>query len=364
MPRLLWRGSLVLPVGDHRVERVDQDDEDTDDKKRKGRSTRQQLDGIAIVARSFSLLPITGSSYKTAITHEDEDDFFSPSSSSSSTVSRKQATAAADAELCLDLEILRNRALRVVHPRVKLVTLSADRDGLHGGPSAATTTTHRTEKVHGRKALKRSIEMLRKGKERAAVDERGEALPVVHLEMPTSLDKIAPMTGTDVQGQERDPESIGSEQDNLTLHIDQRCRKTVRFFNELFCKEPVDPLTGRTRLGLVISLNEDESDSNPFGMPPKNNQNLVVYGKLASHGAVAGNCNGEGLVIKGDLKGPDPRSEQEDQKEEQRQSRAQPVIQLYVTRQQKSKKELGPRPDDPAPRGEAEDGHRRTHTIA
>ena len=252
MARLLWRGSFTNGDDHH----------------------YNALHGLAIVASSFSLLPAV-LAHPATIPVDDDDPF-----SSSSPVKAGNGNA----ELCLDLEMLRNRPLGVVK-RVRLGTSSTSSLDASG-----ELELHR--KVHGRRALKQSIEMLRKGKQKEAASEE-----IVQLEDGDN------------------PEDT----DNISLYIDERCPDTVAYFSDAFCKEEVDQLTGRTKFGLLLSLDGTSAETDLLGAFDGSNSKstIVVYGRLR------------------------------DQK-----NASSKILQLYVARQKDKKRQLGLRPDDPAPRGE------------
>ncbi|CAD6574036.1 MAG: hypothetical protein CYPHOPRED_005268 [Cyphobasidiales sp. Tagirdzhanova-0007] len=248
MARLLWRGSLSSP----------------------------DLDGLAIVAPSFRLAAIN------------EDDPFSSSHNQECT----SQNTAVNAELCLDLEMMRNSTLAVREKRVRLVPLrdGATPNGLHANIPPA--------KLHGRKALKSSIEMLRKGKTQPLFTPKvndhqdGSRDSVAYLELPTIYDHA------------------------LSLYIDKRCPETVAWFNEIFCKEPVDSSTRLTGTGVLLSLNPESKLINGNDSHAAN-ASIVVYGRLVDQG-------------------PFETSER-------------PIVQLHVARP-RNPKELEPKPGDPAPR--------------
>ena len=248
MARLLWRGSFNT---------IDANQDSN------------ALHGLAIVASSFSLLAPHPSPFRT-----DEDDPFSTTS---------PIKADSNAELCLDLEMLRNRPLGVLR-RVRLQSASLDATG-------ESESHSKLGKVHGRRGLKQSIEMLRKGKQKEAVSEE-----IVQLEEG------------DNPGQT----------DNISLYIDERCPESIAYFNDGFCREEVDPASGRTRFGLLLSLvgNTVEDDLLDDTSSSNVRSTVVVYGRLQEHANASGR-----------------------------------VLQLCVARQKDKKRQLGPRPDDPAPRG-------------
>lgn len=263
MARLLWRGSFSLPIPE-------------------GGS----LHGLAIVAPSFHL----------SAAKCNEDDPFS-SSNSSYTARMQSLSSSFNAELCLDLEMMRNRPLLITHERV---TLS---QGLSAGNPITQSSGVMPVKLHGRKALKQSIEMLRKGKSHAFpsydTDDRlnnneKKDQVIVHLDLPVN------------------------HQHTLLLYIDQRCLDTVTWFNENFCQEPVHPVTRRTTIGSLITFGE-ENELLEGTSSNLSNAAIVVYGMLVEQDSNAV-CD-------------------------------KPIMQLCVARLQRTRG-TGPRPDDPAPRGE------------
>lgn len=256
MARLLWRGSITNDDNHH---------------------YKQQLHGLAIVASSFSLLP-AALAHPATIPDDDDDPF-----SSSSPVKAGNGNA----ELCLDLEMLRNRPLGVLK-RVRLGTSSTSSLDASG----ELDVHNKQGKVHGRRALKQSIEMLRKGKQKEAASEE-----IVQLEDGNN------------------PEDT----DNISLYIDERCPETVAYFSDAFCREEVDQLTGRTKFGLLLSLDGSSAETDLLcGFDASNAKStIVVYGRLRDQTNASSK-----------------------------------ILQLYVARQKDKKRHLGPRPDDPAPRGE------------
>lgn len=222
MARLLWRGALHLQDDDHGSLAA-------------APPAALQLHGLAMVASSFSL-----SSSLQASTQHDPDDPFS----SSSSPFKIDTTA----ELCLDIEMLRNTPLYIDErrARVRIACLEGEDDGL-------ASTTSAANKPHGRKALKTNIEMLRKGKAKASLSSSSMLPPeLVYLD---------------------------TEQDNnLSLYIDERCQETVHYFNTFFCKEAVDAGSGRTRLGLAVALEKEDE----LGISSANTQRkIVIYGQIA-----------------------------------------------------------------------------------
>lgn len=259
MARLLWRGSLYLETGDT--------DSISPGKPPPSASTSNItiLHGLAIVASSFSL-PST-----TAFNNLEPDDPFSSSSSPFKTDT--------SAELCLDIEMLRNGPLYLPSRRARVIiagpnTIQEEEQQQQNIFLAPTT------KPRGRKALKKSIEMLRKGKQRAA-----DVPELVYLD------------------EEHD--------DNLSLFIDQRCQDTLEYFNNLFCKEEVDPDTGRTQFGIAVPLEKEDE----LGVSGNTLRKVVIYGQTA----------------------PGPNT-------------SRPIMRLHVAKY-RNKKDIGPRPDAPAPRG-------------
>ncbi|KAK9898437.1 hypothetical protein P389DRAFT_208587 [Cystobasidium minutum MCA 4210] len=261
MARLLWRGSLQL-----------HNDYDYDDavlhpaagiaSLSSSSAIQQQLHGLAIVASSFTL--------STSSQQHDPDDPFS----SSSSPFKIDTTA----ELCLDIEMLRNGPLYIEERRARVKIASLDGEGEEDLP------VENDSKPHGRKALKKSIEMLRKGKQKSSSSS------------PTVSEVVF----------------IDSEQDsNLSLYIDQRCHETVRYFNNFFCKTPVNEHTGRTTFGLALALDKEDE----LGISSGNAQRkVVVYGQIA----------------------PGPYS-------------SRPILHLHVAKY-RNKRQTGARPDAPAPR--------------
>jgi hypothetical protein len=267
--RLLWRGSITVSAQDYCAGEPttsfhnDPDPDGDDD---------VQLHGLAIVAPSFNVADL------------EQDDFFSSGSKATATTTNGNGASKAErinADLCLDLEMLRHRTLSVRSRRVKLA--GPGNDGM------IDNAAKEEGKVHGRRALKKSIEMLRKGKSRQ-IDSQEEG-EIVHLDIPSASNQA------------------------LKLYIDPRCQDTVEWFNEVFCSQLVDPVTLRTSTGIAISLGVENAL-----LAPTNDarDTIVVYGQVDMRAA--------------------------------NHSSAAPVLQLYVARQE-DMTELGPRPDDPAPRG-------------
>lgn len=292
--RLLWRGAIALPL-------IDTDN---------GIST---LDGLAMVASSFSLPGAAtpglgggggGGPPSSAAGKDDDNDPFSAAFTSSSPTKSADATAA---ELCLDLEMLRNCPLALVR-RVRIASSSSS---IEDAPS--TTTAVVEPKVHGRRALKRSIEMLSKGKQRASTSPAKQNLELVYLDLPS------PAHATEG--------TVSPTPDNISLHIDERCTATVDYFSRLFCRDKVDPGTGRTTIGIVLSLG---------GLPDA--ASFSGGGGQATGAGLRDNAEKTTVVVYGKL--------EEDANRAQRQ-----VMRLYVARQKSRRRELAPRPDDPAPRG-------------
>src|SRR4051812_47086773 len=110
--RLLWRGSLAI-------------------------SPEEQLHGLAIVARSFHVAAMA------------RDDPFSSSCKHDTLIQ----------ELCLDLEMLRHRTLMCKNTRARLC--NSARNANDASITHPLPKVPKHSKVHGRKALKKSIEMLR-----------------------------------------------------------------------------------------------------------------------------------------------------------------------------------------------------------
>lgn len=270
MARLLWRGSLQLHNSDyndvHTAGAAAISPPGTSSSC--GQHRQQQLHGLAMVASSFKL------SHTHQLQHDPDDPF-----SSSSSPFKIDTTA----ELCLDIEMLRNSPLFIEErrARVKIASLDGGEDHNLDGTAAQLGIP----KPHGRKALKKSIEMLRKGKQK----------------QPSS--SLLPETVF-----------IDFEQDsNLSLYIDQRCHDTVQYFNDFFCKEPVDASTGRTSTGLAIALEREDE----LGISSGNAQRkIVIYGQIA----------------------PGPHT-------------SRPVLHLHVAKY-RNKRQTTARPDAPAPRGE------------
>lgn len=231
MARLLWRGSLQLHDGDHDAFAASHSPGSL-----AGPGPPLQLQGLAMVASSFSL-----STSKAAQQHDPDDPF-----SSSSSPFKIDNTA----ELCLDIEMLRNSPLYIERRRARVKIASLDSaneiDDTFQDQILGIT------KPHGRKSLKKSIEMLRKGKAKALSSSQQFPFETVYLE---------------------------TEQDNnLSLYIDERCHETVEYFNDFFCTEAVDQETGRTSIGLAVALEREDE----LGISSANTQRkVVIYGQIA-----------------------------------------------------------------------------------
>lgn len=273
MARLLWRGSLQLHnsnYNDVHTAGAAAISPQASSSSFGQHHQQQQLHGLAMVASSFKL----SHSHQQQQQHDPDDPF-----SSSSSPFKIDTTA----ELCLDIEMLRNSPLFIEERRARVKIASLDGEEDHN--LDATTAQLGLPKPHGRKALKKSIEMLRKGKQKL------------------SLSSLPPETVF-----------IDFEQDsNLSLYIDQRCHDTVQYFNDFFCKEPVDERTGRTSIGLAVALEREDE----LGISSGNAQRkIVIYGQIA----------------------PGPHT-------------SRPILHLHVAKY-RNKRQTTARPDAPAPRGE------------
>jgi hypothetical protein len=229
MARLLWRGSFHLHNGDA-------DFHSPGTLSRLETNTHQyQLYGLAIVASSFSL-----PSSSLPIHSLEPDDPFSSSPFIIDTT----------AELCLDIEMLRNTPLflETRRSRVRIACVGDNDEDLDNHTDASLFSNNTAKPPHGRKALKKSIELLRKGKQRSS----------------------------DLQ-----PETVflDADQDSsLSLYIDSRCQDTIAYFNDIFCKEAVNSKTGRTRFGFAVALEREDE----LGISSANAQRkIVVYGQVA-----------------------------------------------------------------------------------
>lgn len=261
MARLLWRGSLDIGSG-------------------------TLIHGVAIVAHSFTIASAPQHQY-------DPDDPFSssPAGLGPGSSNGNSNNATSNAELCLDLEILRNQPLSFKR-RVRMETVESVVAG------AAATVPEK--KVHGRRALKQSIALLRKGK--------GKAAGTIHEE-DTALDY-----GYDEEEEQLETVYLPSSSltSDIQLYIDARCPATLAFFNDTFCRIPIGTSgPRRSRIGLIFTL----GDEDPLSGPPSS---ILVYGQLEDSDSTLDGGRRE--------------------------------LKLCIERP-RSKKDFAPRPDDPAPRG-------------
>ena len=251
---------------------------DTDD----NIAATDQLHGVAIIASSFNVDGLSSSKSAT-----DAHDPFSDNAAEGASL---RSYRGAIQELCLDLEMTRNRPLPVCKTGVKFRSERDVQLATKGAYVEPPNDAVGKPKLHGKKALKANIDVLRKGKSKslmsAAENEEDDVVYLHHASF--------------VRDQSEDP----------LLYIDPRCTQTLSWFEQQFCGEEVDKTRHTTARAVLIDISTDSLTGD------------VIAGRLAIYGKLQ----------------PDEHSTRN-------------RLQLYVGKL-RNKRDLLPRPDAPAPRGE------------